>query len=594
MTAAGGYDVDVPALRRYRSELSGYEAQTKRFGDLIGQVADTVSDSSWGIVGLFTKDKFDERVGQMREYVDQAEQFLEGLDERVGFAADQYELHESAAETALDKLLQGLGYSAQPGGGYGSPYGQDGYGYPGSAESVQQFKEGADGNTQSAKAASSSWMSDASGFIDECISGLGGAMDNPLKMLVGLGLEFLYQVVTPLRDAVHYVSGDPQALQQGSEQFRGISQDVGTMTSSFVDTSGDRLSGWRGDASVAAKKKLAEYSDRMDSVTERADSLSELLEASAYVMEIIEELIKSIITEFVTWLIMLWLPALAASVISFGSSIAAATTATTVQTSKTVATTTQKVVKLADLLAALKNVLIKLALKLAKDGLKKLASGDTGSAAGTSAAAEEARRRQEEARERAEEQRRLMEEEARRRQQEAQERAEEQRQRIEEEARRRLLEAEERARAAREQFSGSRGADFSPSGTSASGFSPEDFAGAGSGGGAGGGFGGVSAAGAGAGAAAAVDGAGAAAGRASGVSTPGAGAAAAAGMAGAPTGGARGAGGAGGAMGGGGAGGARGGEDKAHKRKFSVSERPDELFASEEADDLVPPVIEDR
>ena len=45
------------------------------------------------------------------------------------------------------------------------------------------------------------------------------------------------------------------------------------------------------------------------------------------VMQVIEEVIKAIITELVSWLITIWLPALAASVISFGSSVAAAMTA---------------------------------------------------------------------------------------------------------------------------------------------------------------------------------------------------------------------------------------------------------------------------
>ena len=44
-------------------------------------------------------------------------------------------------------------------------------------------------------------------------------------------------------------------------------------------------------------------------------------------MVVIEEVIKGIITELVSWLITLWLPALAASVISFGGSVAAAMTA---------------------------------------------------------------------------------------------------------------------------------------------------------------------------------------------------------------------------------------------------------------------------
>jgi len=205
---------------------------------------------------------------------------------------------------------------------------------------------------------------------------------------------------------------------------------------------------------------------------------------------------------------------------------------------------------------------------------------------------EEARKRQEEAERRAAEQKKKMEEEARRRQQEAEKRAEEQRKRMEEEARRRQQEAEERARQAREAMRRS-GSSFTPGSTSASSFSPSDFAGAGSGGGASGcGASGAGGVGAGAGTGDASGAAGA--GKASGAMAPGAGAGAGgagAGGARGGAGGARGMGGMGGMMGGAGGGG-KGGEDKEHKRKVMATEDPNDLFGTDEKS--VPPVIGDK
>jgi len=208
---------------------------------------------------------------------------------------------------------------------------------------------------------------------------------------------------------------------------------------------------------------------------------------------------------------------------------------------------------------------------------------------------EEARRRQEEAQRRAEEQRRQMEaerrrqeEEARRRQQEAQRRAEEQRRQMEEEARRHQQEAAERARRAREELAGS---SFTPSSpklgsTSASSFSPSDFAGSGTGAG---GLG-AGAFGSGSGSGSAADG-GRASGAFAGGGAPGGAGGAAAAARGAGMGGMRGGMGMGGMMGGAGAAGGKG-DDKEHKRKFQATEDPNKLFGSDEKS--VPPVIGEK
>lgn len=211
---------------------------------------------------------------------------------------------------------------------------------------------------------------------------------------------------------------------------------------------------------------------------------------------------------------------------------------------------------------------------------------------------EEARRRQEEAQRQADEARRRMEEEARRRQEETRRQAEEARRRMEEEARRQREAAEEQARRAREAL---RTSSFSPGefkpgefkpgkfgGTSASSFSPSDFAGSGVGGGAGslspGAFGGSGAA----------SGAPTGDGRASGA--VGFGSGAAGGAAAAAAGRAAGMGGMRGGMpmgmmGGAGAAGNRG-EDKQHKRKYMATEDPNKLFGTDEKS--VPPVIGDK
>ncbi|MER6794169.1 hypothetical protein [Amycolatopsis mediterranei] len=67
-------------------------------------------------------------------------------------------------------------------------------------------------------------------------------------------------------------------------------------------------------------------------------------------MSFAEDLVKAILTEFVTWLILLWVPALAAAVPTCGASLSAAAPVTEVKAAQTTAKTTRKVNKLRELL----------------------------------------------------------------------------------------------------------------------------------------------------------------------------------------------------------------------------------------------------
>jgi hypothetical protein len=58
---------------------------------------------------------------------------------------------------------------------------------------------------------------------------------------------------------------------------------------------------------------------------------------------VIEEFIKALVTEFITWLIMIWIPALAAAVPTCGGSTAAAGAATGIRGAQTGARATGQI-----------------------------------------------------------------------------------------------------------------------------------------------------------------------------------------------------------------------------------------------------------
>ncbi|TCO58286.1 hypothetical protein [Actinocrispum wychmicini] len=150
---------------------------------------------------------------------------------------------------------------------------------------------------------------------------------DPIGWLVSHGLNMLLELVHPLQDALHQVTGDGPAIGHASANFTSIAQGFVALADDFQKQGDTSLKDWQDQAGDEARQALAEFSNGIRGVGSSAGSVAEVLQMWSMVMVVIEEVIKAIISELVSWLITIWLPALATSVISFGSSVAAAMTA---------------------------------------------------------------------------------------------------------------------------------------------------------------------------------------------------------------------------------------------------------------------------
>ncbi|TCO62937.1 hypothetical protein [Actinocrispum wychmicini] len=150
---------------------------------------------------------------------------------------------------------------------------------------------------------------------------------DPIGWLVSHGLNMLLELVHPLQDALHQVTGDGPAIGHASENFVSIAQGFVALADDFEKTGDTALKDWQDQAGEAAREALGDFSAGVRGVASSAGSVAETLRMWSMVMVVIEEVIKAIVTELVSWLITIWLPALASSVITLGGSVAAAMTA---------------------------------------------------------------------------------------------------------------------------------------------------------------------------------------------------------------------------------------------------------------------------
>lgn len=216
---------------------------------------------------------------------------------------------------------------------------------------------------------------DTASFIQSSSSTIQDIATDPLGWLVGQGLNFLINAVQPIQDAIHFVSGDGPALGVAAENFGAIATGLQQLAENFAQVTDGALQDWQGDAANAGKTALGDFGHGIAGVAGKSGDLAQMLQLNSMLMSFIEDLIKAILTEFVTWLIMLWVPALAAAVPTCGASLSAAAPVSEVKAAETTAKTGQKVSKLRELLQKVLDWLKKLQEKLASKKLGK-ALGD--------------------------------------------------------------------------------------------------------------------------------------------------------------------------------------------------------------------------
>ncbi|MEU7475204.1 hypothetical protein AB0A63_04420 [Lentzea sp. NPDC042327] len=192
----------------------------------------------------------------------------------------------------------------------------------------------------------STLASEGSALLSSVGSAAQGIAMDPIGWLVGQGLNFLISVVQPLEDAIHFVSGDGPALSQAADNFGAIAQGVATLRENFDEDLSSSVQTWGGETADMAATRLGEFASGISGVAGQAGELAQMLTISSMIMQIIEDIIKAILTELITWLILIWVPALAAAAPSFGASTAAAGAATGVRVASTAGRVSRIVAKL--------------------------------------------------------------------------------------------------------------------------------------------------------------------------------------------------------------------------------------------------------
>lgn len=162
------------------------------------------------------------------------------------------------------------------------------------------------------------------GQVDKFASGHSGEiMGDPLAALIEAGLDFLLDLISPLKEALNLVTGDPEGLKGKAEEWAGVAESLRQLGPAAVQDARSTEGKWTGAAADAFRTKITNFERGVLSVAGQADHVADVLRISATLMDAAQGIIKGIIASWVEYAILTEAAAAAASVFTFGASEAA-------------------------------------------------------------------------------------------------------------------------------------------------------------------------------------------------------------------------------------------------------------------------------
>ncbi|MCP2165786.1 WXG100 family type VII secretion target [Goodfellowiella coeruleoviolacea] len=320
-----GYQVAAAGLLAYGR---GSRDAADNFGQLASLLEQArVSDDCFGPIGELLAFTYFDSLQECQDLANAAKAFLEDVAERVTETARTYQDNDAQIEVAFDTL-------------------DDGGSGPGSfADLVTAGHDERKSDFEQAASYGSSWASTAGDVArassppDIAIAAVNTRLEqlqlitSPGQSLIDNGLGFLIALaISPIVETIlEPAIGDPEQMRSTAKGWEKVAE--------WLESTGEHETGraqatselWQGEAGDAFRQQLAEFGAGATAFASEIRGLQQTLEIAADLFDAFVEICVDTLQELVMGLIIEWLAALAASWITAGASVGAATAATTSQ-----------------------------------------------------------------------------------------------------------------------------------------------------------------------------------------------------------------------------------------------------------------------
>lgn len=157
-------------------------------------------------------------------------------------------------------------------------------------------------------------------------------MASPGQALADNGLGFLVSIVlTPLIELAEEVYGDPEQMRATGEGWENVAKWLDQVAEQEPQRAQSTAETWVGKDGDAFRNQMTEFGDGVKALAADIRDLKSTLDMAADIFDMFMEFFIQVVTELIIGLIIQWLAALAASWITAGASVGAASAGTAAQ-----------------------------------------------------------------------------------------------------------------------------------------------------------------------------------------------------------------------------------------------------------------------
>ena len=187
----------------------------------------------------------------------------------------------------------------------------------------------------------------------------GAFIADPVATLAAWGLDILLSLVTPLQDALDWVTGSPGDMEDAAEMWKRIAQAEVDLSQAVVDNM-QPLSNWAGLDGAAAALKTDLTAAGFYGAGVMADEIAGCLAAAQVMADTIQSIVKFLISLLIKYFITEIAPMILAGAATFGATAATGVAWASVRAAQTATSVASKISQMTGLFGRLMGVLAKI------------------------------------------------------------------------------------------------------------------------------------------------------------------------------------------------------------------------------------------
>nr|WP_221382999.1 hypothetical protein [Actinoplanes polyasparticus] len=142
-------------------------------------------------------------------------------------------------------------------------------------------------------------------WVDGTLGGVGGSLDilglaiDPLGSLVSWGVSWLMEHVRPLKEALDWLAGNPDAIAAHATTWQNVSTFTADAQAQYMDALSQEIADWAGGSGDAYRQHAGLVAQVMQGISSAAGGISYAVEGASLLVGLVRGIVRDLIAQFV-------------------------------------------------------------------------------------------------------------------------------------------------------------------------------------------------------------------------------------------------------------------------------------------------------